>query len=107
MSDFNDVDDQTWRDEPRVEDGEVTDCVGCSVTQHLHAEDKGICPSCAWEGWTWQKAYLVRRDDTVRFAGTDYLVTHEEEFGRRVLIQSADVMWMKNALDKVLVRSDG
>ena len=107
MSDFNNVDDQTWRDEPRVEDGEVTECSGCGITLHLVPEDEGFCPICSFEGWGWKKAYLVRRGDTIRIAGRDYIVTADEQFGRRFLITSEDVMWMKGALDKVLVRSDG
>jgi hypothetical protein len=112
--DFNNVDDQTWRDEPaedgRVEDGEVTECAGCNVTMHLVESDNKICPLCAWEGYAWKKAYLIRRGDTIRMGGVNHLVTADEPFGRRVCIYAGDttgdICWMKGALDMVLVREE-
>jgi hypothetical protein len=108
--DYNTIDDQIWRDEPaddpRVEDGEIAECAGCNTTMHLHEADDRICPLCAWCGWSWVKAYLVRRDDVIRMGETNYVVTAEEPFGRRVAIYSGDVCWMKGALDRVLSRSE-
>lgn len=91
MSDFNDIDDQSWRDEPeeendgRVEDGEVTECKACGVTMHLYTEDGGICPACAWEGWTTTTAYTVAKGDRVSVKGTQYDVVAEDFIDRKVV----------------------
>lgn len=73
----------------RVEDGTYTECAVCGKGVYLYVEDKDVCRECATDGWTWEKAYTIRRGDVCLLGGEPREVLADESFGKGVVIHTA------------------